>query len=173
MIKYFPCALLLFIPISPACADEIFAGAFVHDVQTPITRSGQEEGIDLQLGWRGDRIAALGFIGNPSPHLYASANTSGDTSFAVAGVSWRIGGTFYARSGIGLAVHDGRNRSDVTPDRIDFGSRILFAPEVAVGIELGDRISLEAAWIHLSHATLFGPHNPGSDNFGLRLNYRL
>jgi lipid A 3-O-deacylase len=161
------------VPAAPADADEIFGGIYVHDVETPFTRSGQEDGIDLQLGWRGDRMAALGFIGAPSPHAYVLANTSGDTSFASGGFSWKIGGAVYLRPGIGIAIHDGPGRDETRPDRIRFGSRILFAPEVGAGAEIGEGVSIEASWVHFSHARLFGDQNPGTDNFGLRLNYRF
>ena len=53
------------------------------------------------------------------------------------------------------------------------GSRILFAPEIGVGAQLTDRVSVEASWVHLSHAQLFSRHNPGMDTIGLRLNYRF
>lgn len=165
--------LPLMLAAASANAGEIFVGAFAQDVETPITRSGQENGIGLQLGWRGDRIRALQAIGGPSPHVVASLNTGGGTSFASAGISWKIGRTYYLRPGIGMAIHNGRHRNNVTPDRIDFGSRILFVPEIAIGTRVSERASIEASWVHLSHAKLFSPQNPGSDNFGIRLNYRL
>lgn len=158
---------------APAQAGEVFAGAFLHDVETPITRSGQEGGADLQLGWRGDRIRALGVIGAPSPHVFASVNLAGDTNFLAAGISWRIGDRLYFRPGIGLAVHDGPDEAEVTPERIDFGSRIIFVPEVAIGFQIDERWSAEASWIHFSHAQLLSDQNPGSDNFGVRVNYRF
>jgi hypothetical protein len=38
---------------APAVAGELFGGLYVHDVDTPITASGIEGGVDVQLGWRG------------------------------------------------------------------------------------------------------------------------
>lgn len=157
-----------------ASAAEIFGGVFAHDVETPITRSGQENGVDLHIGWRGERIAALRAIGAPAPHVFASLNTVGDTSFAGFGITWRLGrGPVYFQPGIGLAIHNGRSARTVTPDRIDFGSRILFVPEAAIGVRIDDRWSVEAAIVHLSHAQIFSSQNPGSDNLGVRVNYRL
>jgi lipid A 3-O-deacylase len=168
-------ALLLpatFLLAAPAGAQELFGGLFAHDVETPITRSGQEGGLDLHLGWRGARLRGLAAVGAPSPHVFAAINTRGDTSYAGAGISWRIGGDMFLRPGIGMAVHDGPRLRDVTPERIDFGSRVLFVPEIAVGAQIDPRWSIEASWVHFSHAQIFSGQNPGSDNFGVRLSYR-
>ena len=154
-------------------AGEIFGGVYVHDVETGITASGFEEGVDFQLGWRGTRIGALGLIGAPSPHAFVSVNSAGDTNFAAAGISWKIGRTVYFRPGVGLAVHDGPSRYRPGQERIVFGSRILLAPEIGLGISLGERASIEANWVHLSHAQLFSRNNPGMDSIGVRLNYRF
>ncbi|MDB5699636.1 MAG: hypothetical protein JWN69_2440 [Alphaproteobacteria bacterium] len=155
-----------------ANAGEIFAGIYAHNVDTPLSVRGPEGGADLQLGWRGGRIAALRALGTPSPHVYALVNSDGDTNFASAGLSWRFGHRLYVRPGIGIAIHDGPSRSEATRDRIWFGSRVLFAPELGAGVQLSDRIAIEASWVHFSHAQLFGRQNPGSDQFGVRLNYR-
>ncbi len=158
--------------MDPAKAGDIFAGVYAHNVETPLTAAEREGGADFQLGWRGGRIEALRALGAPSPHVYALVNSDGDTSFASAGISWRWGGRLYLRPGIGIAIHDGPSRSEASADRIWFGSQILFAPEIGAGAQLGDRVTIEASWIHFSHAQLFGRQNPGSDQFGVRLNYR-
>jgi hypothetical protein len=157
----------------PARAQELFGGLYVHDVDTGLTKSGIEEGADLQLGWRGAKIGLLSSVGSPRPQAFVSVNSAGDTHFAAAGISWKIGGNVYLRPGIGLAVHSGPRRVTPGDDRIDFGSRILFVPELGVGARLGDRLSVEASWVHLSHAQLFGPQNPGLDTIGVRLNLEL
>ena len=164
-------ALPLVFAAAPAQAAEVFAGLHVHDVDTGLTKSGFEEGVDLQLGWRGERF--LSAIGGPQPHAFLSLNSNGNTHFAAAGISWKIGGQLYLRPGVGLAVHTGPGRVVPGDDRIDFGSRILFAPEIGVGTQVGERMSIEASWVHLSHAQIFGPQNPGLDTIGVRLNYRF
>ena len=151
---------------------EVFVGIYAHDVDSPLNLRGFGEGTDFQLGWRGTRMRSLSAIGSPSPHLFVAVNTGGDAHYAVAGISWRIGGRVYARPGIGLAVHTADGRDSPTPER-SLGSRVLFAPELALGVELGERVSIEASLVHLSHATLLGEHNPGMDNVGVRLNYRF
>ena len=166
-------ALALAAAASPAGADEIFGGLYAHDVDTGLTKSGFEQGVDLELGWRGERIGALRFIGRPRPHAFVSLNSAGDTHFAAAGIDWKIGGAVYVRPGIGLAVHSGSDDRFQRTDRIAFGSRILFAPEIGLGLRANDRLSVEASWVHLSHAQLFSRQNPGIDTIGIRLNYRF
>lgn len=171
-MKLFPAAALA-LAAAPASAQEIFGGLYVHDVDTGLTKSGIEEGVDVELGWRGERIGFLRAIGGPRPQAFVSVNSAGDTHFAAAGIGWKIGGRVYLRPGIGLAVHTGPGRPVPGDGRIDFGSRILFAPELGVGARLGDRASIEASWVHLSHAQLAGRQNPGLDTIGVRLNYRF
>lgn len=157
---------------TPAAAAEVFAGLYVHDVDTPLTFSGVEDGIDLQLGYRaGPLIGGKG----PQPYVFASVNSSGGTNYAAAGLSFKFGDKVFVRPGLGLAVHTGSAADFNHPDHdhVDFGSRILFAPELGVGVRLSQRATIEASWVHLSHATLFSGQNPGMDNLGVRLNWKL
>ena len=166
------CAALA-VAVTPAYAGEVFGGLYAHDVDTTLTKSGIEEGVDLQLGWRGGKIDFLRIIGRPRPHAFVSLNSAGETHFAAAGIGWKIGRIVYVRPGVGLAVHTGSDGQFQRPDRIAFGSRILFAPELGIGFRASDRLSVEASWVHLSHAQLFSAQNPGLDTIGIRLNYRL
>lgn len=155
---------------SPLSAQEIWAGVAAHAVETPFTFDTGESGADLQAGYRFAPERALSAIGSPAPYVLAVVNTDGDTSLLAAGLSWKLGGRLYARPGIGIAVHDGpslRVRSDGL--RTDLGSRVLFEPELAVGWQASPRIGVEASWVHVSHAQLFGGQNPGLDIIGARL----
>ncbi|HKX92580.1 MAG TPA: acyloxyacyl hydrolase [Sphingomicrobium sp.] len=153
---------------SPAQAGEVFGGLYVHDVDTPLTISGVEPGVDVQLGWRGSPIGRTPL----QPYVFGSLNTAGETSYAAAGLSARFGKRIYVRPGVGIAVHTGSAKNFEDPDngKIDFGSRVLFAPELGIGAQVNDRLSIEASWVHMSHARLFGRQNPGMDNIGVRLN---
>lgn len=153
---------------APAHADDLFGGVYVHDVNI-LTESGIERGVDFQLGWRGPGI--LGSRRGPQPYVLGSANSAGGADFAAAGIAWRIGGRLYVRPGVGIAVHDGPKHWSTR--RIWFGSRILFEPELGIGVQLTRRASAEASWVHLSHGQLFNRQNPGLDIIGLRLNYRF
>jgi lipid A 3-O-deacylase len=163
-------ALCLLALAAPAQAGEIFAGLLAHDIDTPLTKGGFEDGADLQLGWRGDR---LGLLGGPSPYAFVSIATGGETHMAAAGLSWRLGGRLYARPGLGLAVHTRSSHGVRNGLRTDLGSRVLFEPEVGLGYQLSDRVALEATWVHVSHAQLLSRQNPGMDSIGIRLSYRL
>lgn len=162
---------------APAAAQEVWGGVYSHAKATPFTLPTEEDGIDLQAGYRFAPIEGLAAIGKPAPYLIASLNTGGGTSFAGVGLAWTIRqGRIYVRPGVGIVVHDGPSLrvSPTTGFRTDLGSRVLFEPELGVGVRVAERISLEANWTHISHARLFNAgQNPGIDMFGVRLNYRL
>lgn len=173
MIRYLaPLALLL----SPAAqAQEVFAGVFAHGVDTPLTFDTGEGGTDVQVGVRGDPILNAG-VASLRPYALASINTRGDTSFAAAGLSLQIGlGELFVRPALGIAVHDGPSfRVDAaTNTRTDLGSRVLFAPELGIGVGVLPRVTAEATWTHISHAQIFGPQNPGLDMIGTRVSIAL
>ncbi len=156
---------------SPAKADEIFAGVGSQDILTPLAQDTGAGGVDFQLGYRGGPIEALSFVASPSPYILASVNTAGDTSFAAVGLSWKFGKKIYVRPGIGIAIHDGPELA-FAPDgsQTQLGSRVLFEPEIAVGVQISERVDLEASWVHLSHGRIFSSvQNPGIDTIGMRL----
>jgi hypothetical protein len=154
---------------APAYAGELFGGLYVHDVKTFLDASGIEDGTDIQVGYRGGRIGHTPL----QPYVFGAVNTAGRTNYAAIGLSAKFGGRVYIRPGLGVAVHDGSADDYYRYDRIAFGSRILFEPEIAVGARINDRLSAEASWVHMSHAQLFGRENPGIDNLGVRLNLKL
>jgi lipid A 3-O-deacylase len=156
---------------APASAAEVFGGVYRHAVGSPLSlQSGKEDGADFQLGLRGGSIIPGTGL---QPYAFGALNSNGETSYAAAGLSWKFGQRFYIRPGVGLAIHSGSASDHNRPDRIAFGSRILFEPELGIGAALSDRASIEASWVHLSHAQLFGGQNPGIDNVGVRINWKL
>jgi hypothetical protein len=154
---------------SPAEAGEVFGGLYVHDVKLPTDKSGIESGADIQLGYRGGRIGHTPL----QPYIFGAVNTAGNTNYAAVGVSAKFGNQVYFRPGLGIAIHTGSAGRFFRTDKIAFGSRVLFEPEVAVGVQVNKRLSVEASWVHMSHATLFSGENPGIDNLGVRLNLTL
>jgi hypothetical protein len=122
---------------APAAASEVYLGASFHGVDTPFTLEAGERGHDAQMGFRSERIEGLGAIGKPSAYVHAQASLDGETSLIAAGLSWKIGDRFYARPGIGLALHNDRIAEyDAAGRRLDLGSRVLFEPELALGARL-------------------------------------
>jgi len=161
-----------------AWAGEVFAGAFAHSVPTHISAGDEEHGVDGELGWRSERIQSWRHVGRPRVYVLVSKNFSGQTDFASIGLLWRhdFSHGFYGQAGVGLAIHDGvayprgaNGRADV----IVFGSRILFQPELSVGVRLSRRVALEAAYVHISNAHIWTKINPGMDDLGARVVYRL
>lgn len=157
---------------SPAAASAIWVGVYKHDV-TLFSSTRYESGADVQLGWRGVPLQALGAIGRPAPYVLVSGNLNGGTNYAAAGLSWRFGKQVYVRPGIGIAVHDGPLNAVRDGVRVDLGSRVLFEPELAAGWQVSERFSLEASWVHMSHARLFDRQNRGLDSWGVRAVYQL
>jgi hypothetical protein len=169
MARFAFVAFAAMLAASPASAGELFGGLYVHDVKTPLDKSGIEGGLDVQLGYRGGTIGHTPL----QPYIFGALNTAGNTSYAAVGISAKFGDKIYIRPGIGLAVHNGSAADYYRTDKIAFGSRVLFEPEVAVGARVNDRLSIEASWVHMSHATLFSRENPGIDNLGVRVNLAL
>jgi hypothetical protein len=157
---------------SPAAAGEVFGGLYIHDVDTPLTKSGIEGGVDLQLGYRWDPLMSNR---GPQPYVFVAANSAGETHYAAAGLAFKFGDEVFIRPGLGIAVHTGSTRDFTRPgsDHIDFGSRVLFEPELGVGFRISQRATIEASWVHMSHAQIFSQQNPGIDNIGARLSFRL
>jgi hypothetical protein len=164
------CPALLSLP-APASAGELFGGAYVHDVKLPTDLSGIESGVDLMIGYRGGRIGHTPL----QPYIFGALNSAGHTSYAAAGLSAKfgLGRSWYVRPGLGIAVHNGSAGHFFRTDKIAFGSRVLFEPEVGIGTRINDRLSIEGSWVHMSHAQLRGRENPGIDNLGVRLNLAL
>ena len=156
---------------TPAAAGEIFGGLYVHAVDTPLSIGGnREHGVDLQLGYRGGSLLPKIKL---QPYVFGALNSAGDTGYAAAGLALKFGDAIYVRPGLGIAVHNGSAGNFDRPDRLALGSRVLFEPEIGIGACLTERMSVEASWVHLSHAQLFGRQNPGIDNIGVRLNLAL
>ena len=156
-------------------AGEIFGGVYAHNIDTPLSLGDHvEDGVDLQLGWRGSAIARP--LGIPlQPYVVGALNTAGDTSYAGAGIASKFGDRLYIRPGLGVAVHDGSTADFENPfnDEVELGARIIFLSEIAVGVRVAPRITAEASLVHLSHGQLYGGQNPGIDNIGVRVNVQL
>jgi lipid A 3-O-deacylase len=185
---------------APALAGEAFVGVYKHDVTfigdaVGLGAAGREDGVDVHLGYRTDRIQGLRWLGKPQVHAMVSINSKNTSNFVAAGFDWRIElgqpGGFYLRPGMGLAYTDGKaglppanapNISDAERarrtylyyHRIDFGSKVLFEPELALGYDFNDRWAGELSYTHLSNGQIFHQgKNQGLDDAGVRLVYKF
>jgi len=168
-------AVLATVAFPPAAhAGELFGGIYVHDVKLPTDLSGIETGADIAVGYRGKPIGHL-WKAELAPYGFVAINTAGNTNYGAIGLDARfpLGRQWYFRPGLGIAVHTGSAGHFFRTDKIAFGSRVLFEPEVALGAQVSKRVSVEASWVHMSHAQLRGRENPGIDNLGIRLNLAL
>jgi hypothetical protein len=181
----------LFATAGAAQAQEVWGGVYAHDLSDGLAIGGFESGMQLAAGVIGRRTD---FLRGAHPYVLVAANTDGGTNYAAAGLSWRVPlsqtGRVYLRPGFGLAVHDQdvdfpspyeagiseverQRRFRRGEEEIDFGNRILFQPEIALGYQVSDRLALEASYLHISHATVFGDQNPGLTDLGVRAVYRF
>ena len=171
MLRYSVFAAAAFLAAEPAQAGELFGGLYVHDIKTPLTLSGEENGVDAQLGWRFGKIGRTPL----QPYVFGAVNSAGNTSYAAVGIAAKFGRKLFIRPGLGLAIHTGSAAKFDNPfnQRIEFGSRILFEPELGIGTSISSKATIEASWVHMSHAQFFGHENPGIDNIGVRLSLKL
>lgn len=183
---------------SEARAGEVYVGLYQHDVVflgnlVGLGAAGREHGADLHVGYRTERVQALRFMGRPQVHAFASVNSQLKSNFAALGFNWRLGlgGGFYLRPGVGLAVTDGKTvlpsatesgisveeedrRASLYYNRIAFGSTLLFEPELALGYQINDRLAVEASYTHLSNGQIFHKgKNQGLDDAGVRVVWKL
>ncbi len=169
-------ACLALVAAAPARAGDVLVGVLAHNADLGITVCCAEGGTaDVQVGYRTLAIPWLHW-GDFRAHVIGEANLSGGVDFAAAGLSYRVhlGRDFYIAPGIGGAVQDGDTQQyQVRPDRLSLGSRLLFEPELTAGWHATDRMSVEFIYDHLSHGQLAGAQNPGVDNIGVRLAWRL
>lgn len=183
--------------VSAAQADEIRVGVMLHDAQffdgVLGGRHGKEQSIsitgeyvlDYSPGW-------LKWAYSPRPYIGGSLNLGGKTSHGGAGLLWRYDfqNKYYSDLGFGLVVHDGAVR---TPDpltgtnvvevsefrrrkftEIEFGSRVLFRTQFALGYRFNEDWAGEMTFEHLSHGQILGgPENEGSNNVGFRVAKRF
>jgi hypothetical protein len=183
---------------APALAGEVFVGGYKHDVTflgeaVGLGAAGREDGIDIHVGYRTDRLENLRWLGRPQVHAFVSINSENTSNFVATGFDWPIElgapGGFYLRPGFGLAYTDGKaglppvnepgisaaeiqRRLVLYNTRIDFGSKVLFEPELALGYRFNDTWSGELSYTHLSNGQIFHQgKNQGLDDVGVRLVY--
>jgi hypothetical protein len=186
-------ALALSLLVSGAAqADDVFGGVYAHGIGV---KQSQEGGVDGLIGYRTNPISGWTWIWKPAVHVIVAANTNVPTDFIAVGLDWRISLThdhrWYVRPGIGLAYTTGeadvgnayapglspqemQRRLHLSQTRIDFGSKDLFEPELALGYQISHHWAAELSYVHLSNGQiLHHGTNQGLDDLGARLAYRF
>lgn len=108
---------------------------------------------------------------SPSPHVGASLNSGGKTSYLYGGLSWivPIGDFFFVEGSFGGAIHNGK-LNNVSIKHEPLGTRALFRETASVGIQI-KRLKVMATIEHLSNAGI-GNWNHGLTNFGTRIGFQ-
>ena len=199
-----PCILVLascaLMPLS-AMAGEFMVGGFAHDV-TFIGKTigvgvvGPEQGsADIELGYRSDPLKSWTYIWQPQAYGLISVNDKGKTSFASVGLAWKLPitaeKTWYVRPGLGLAYQNkyaslpdfrapGLSQQEQLYDAslrqkwVQFGSKILFEPEISLGHQFKSGDAVELSWTHISNGEILAHgENQGMDDLGIRYIHRF
>ena len=147
----------------------------------------RETGPNLEGEMVGAPSQTLRAIGRPRPYVMASANLSGDTSFAAAGLywPWRFDPDWRLEFGVGLALHDGELHnpypaSDPRAAAFQYehqllGTHMLFRDSLALDRAIGAGCSVGIVYEHLSNAgDLFGhSDNESLNELGVRFSMGL
>lgn len=176
-----------------AQADEMRLGVMVHDAQffesLPFGgRHGKEQSISVTAEYVFNSPEWLSWAMSPMPYVGGSLNLGGKTSHGGAGMLWRYNlvKNIYFDIGSGVVIHDGAVRTpepitganvvEVSEFRrrkfteIEFGSRVLFRNQFALGYRINEKWAGEMTFEHLSHGqVLGGPENEGTNNVGFRV----
>ncbi len=161
-------------PGSLGFLSELRMGVMSHDV------ARREEGsVDLQaevlfnaFGDLSDDATFWQRIITPRPHLGASFNTDGKTSYGYGGFSWLfpVYGPVFIETSFGGMVHDGK-LGNSNPDHEPLGTRALFRETASLGFDY-DRMRFMVTVEHSSNAGL-GNWNHGLTNVGARVGYKF
>jgi hypothetical protein len=159
-------------PSSRSFLSEIRVGGSIQDASGPESGSGSITGEILTQRLFEPSNTGLTFL-IPRLHVGGSANLSGRTSFAYAGLTWTldIGPAFFLEGTFGGAVHNGDvGRVVLSAHDAALGCSPLFRESASAGWRVTPQWSVMATVEHLSNAGLCA-QNRGLTNVGLRLGY--
>ena len=150
---------------------EIRGGVYAHDIS--FWSFHRENGADINGEVLFVSPSFLETVWSPRPHLGATLNTDGKTSFLYSGLTWEydLPADFFVDANLGLAAHNGKLDTDDS-NRKSLGSPVLFRLGAALGYNLTEKINISIQFEHMSNAYIANP-NEGMDNAGLRLGYRF
>ena len=170
---------------------EMRVGANIHDIEILGFGTNKEKensgGINAEVVFEEPHF--LKWALSPQPYIGGTYNLEGNTSYGGGGLLWRqgFGSKFYGDFSFGLVIHNGNLEFDrpTTPaeslifqeqtrENIEFGSRILFRQQVALGYRFNETYSTEFFIEHLSHGRILSSRsNEGLDVIGGRIAKRF
>lgn len=175
-------------------ADEIRVGLSYQDVSIDGLGGikGKEESNGLSLDYVSSEITFLDFALKPKAYVGGVVNLSGNTSYGGGGLVWdtKLTGDLIGEISFGAAVHNG-NLEIPTPgtassmeealkfeklnaENIEFGSRVLFRTQFAIGYDIDEQMKMLFYYDHLSHGNILSQgSNEGLEAFGVRIGHRF
>lgn len=116
----------------------------------------------------------LDILWAPRPHAGVSLNIGDDTSYAYTGLGWDTiwASNVFLHGFWGLAVHNGKLING-NPDKIEFGSKVLFRLGGELGWRWDGHNGISLVWEHMSNAGVIDEKNQGIDSIGIRYSYRF
>lgn len=146
-----------------------------HDLRWPNPfRNDRESGVDINGEVLFTSPSFLEILFAPRPHVGMMINSAGDTNSLYTGATWdgQWDSGVFLEGFLGMAVHDGKRRNG-NPDRIEFGSRVLFRLGAELGWRYNDTHGISLIWDHMSNAGIISSKNQGIDNIGIRYGYKF
>jgi len=148
----------------------------------PSARGADENSVAINAEILFNEPELLKWALTPQPYIGGTLNLEGKTSYGGAGLLWRqgFGEKFYGDIASGLVIHTGTTTIEPGPgegffdtlsrygEEIQFGGRILFRQQVALGVNVSEDWSGEIFYEHLSNAGLASA-NEGADSLGFRV----
>jgi hypothetical protein len=115
--------------------------------------------------------AFVQFLLTPRPHLGATLNTQGNTSFVYTGLTWShqlFDSPLFIEGSFGAALHNGHTGSVRRTDAANLGCAALFHEAGSIGIIFENKLRVMATIEHFSNAGLC-KQNQGMTNIGMRV----
>ena len=167
-------------PISDVIS-EVRMGLLSHDIKFPNRKKFRapnpfenryESGVNINPEVVFISPGFLDVLWAPRPHVGVSLNMDDDTNYAYTGLSWNTSWTndIFLDGFWGLAVHDGK-LTDGNPDKIEFGSKMLFRLGGELGWRWDGHNGISLIWEHMSNAGVIDDKNQGIDSLGIRYSY--
>ena len=177
-----------------AKADDLRVGIMAQDIEVAGIAGvqGKEKGVAISLDYVLDSPAFLDCALDARPYIGGSINLSGDTSYGGAGLLWQTNllNDVYGELAFGGVIHDGELEIPspgeastsaqalefglLNRNNIEFGSRVLFRTQFAIGVNLSEDWGAELVYEHLSHGKILSSgSNEGLDAAGFRIARRF